>query len=149
MRRSRTHREALKGIVATLVAMAGLAGLVCTPRRAGNAAAPSPPRRAQAAASRLNPRRGGWSSRWRAGFVAALPPAQPAQAEGHSLLVRDGVGTGIVSVRRAGSGPWPIRSRRSRAPPAFLPAARSAAAVGAPAAGGSAAGVPRIWHGRH
>ena len=60
------HREALKGIVAALVAMAAGAGLgshgcgdappsswcepKATPRQ--DAAAPSPPRRAQAAASR-------------------------------------------------------------------------------------------------
>ena len=157
------HREALKGIVAALVAMAAARAsfsLGCgdAPGRHPEVRAEGEPRgRCHAISTapcsgccgRLNPRRGAWSSRWRAGSRASDPaPAQVQPAEGAQGLFAPGARRcrhrHRAQARRAGSGHCPSRSRQSRCPPAFLPVARSAAAMGGRRRWQLAAGLPRI-----
>ena len=147
------HREALKGIVAALVAMAAGAGLVS--HGCGDAPGRHPEVRAEGEPRRTLPRhlhravlrllRPAESAARR--LVIALArglarPARPAPAQVQPAEAAQGlVAPGArrrrhrhrAQARRAGPGPSrPSRSLQSRSPPAFLPAARSVAAIARP-----------------
>jgi hypothetical protein len=98
------HRDALKGIVAALVAMAGVAGLGAGLVSHGDAPATLPRHLHRAVLRLLRPAE---SAARRLVIVLARglahPPAPrprkpgpPKAGKASSLLVRDGVGTGIV-----------------------------------------------------
>jgi len=140
------NREALKRVLAALVAMAGFGAT--PPLRGGvsSADAPTLPRRLHRAVLRLL--RPAEAAARRLVIVAArdvvVAPARPRKAKAGLPVVRNGIGTGIV---------WPRGMAR--------PGARPAAGHGAPRACGFAlfdplptpfarrrpapSGVPRIW----
>ena len=149
------HREALKGILAGLVAMVGLGQSAIGDRpsnapiahcRLPTAASPAiSTAPCSACFGRPNRRRGGWPSRWRRG--SSLPPARARSAPPKprpSLIVRDGVGTGILWTpgRPAPlARPAPPKNPRRAGLPCRC-SIRCRAGAARPAAG--AASVPRI-----
>ena len=122
------NREALKRVLAMLVAMAGLdGGRPTTLPRHLHRAVLSLLRPAEAAARRLII----VAAR---GIVVALPPASPRKLRPTSTILRNGIGTGIVMPR--GFRPSPAHR-----PPARLPCRCSIRCpVGAPASGRRRAG---------
>jgi hypothetical protein len=127
------NREALKRVLAMLVAMAGLDGRPTALPRHLHRAVLSLLRPAEAAARRLII----VAAR---GIVVALPPARPRKPRPTSTILRNGIGTGIVMPR--GFRPMAGLSRtapRSLALPLFDPLPRWSAR-GQPAA----SGFPRI-----
>ena len=118
------NREALKRVLAMLVAMAGLdGGRPATLPRHLHRAVLSLLRPAEAAARRLII----VAAR---GIVVALPPASPRKLRPTSTILRNGIGTGIVMPR--GFRP----SGTPRRPHACLAVVRSAAALERPQAAG-------------
>jgi len=120
------NREALKRVLAMLVAMAGLdGGRPATLPRHLHRAVLSLLRPAEAAARRLII----VAAR---GIVVALPPASPRKPGPTSTILRNGIGTGIV---------MPRGFRPSGTPAARLPCRCSIRCpVGAPASGRRRAG---------
>ncbi len=128
------NREALKRVLAMLVAMAGLdGGRPATLPRHLHRAVLSLLRPAEAAARRLII----VAAR---GIVVALPPARPRKPRPTSTILRNGIGTGIVMP--PASGPAPALSRAARTP--CLAALRSAAPLERAARGRRRAAFPRI-----
>ena len=106
------NREALKRVLAMLVAMAGLdGGRPATLPRHLHRAVLSLLRPAEAAARRLII----VAAR---GIVVALPPASPRKPRPTSTILRNGIGTGIVMPRgfRPSAGPQPRRRARLALP---------------------------------
>ncbi len=133
------HRESLKRILATLVAMAGLAD---------GADAPTLPRRLYRAVLRLLRPAEAATRRLiiiaARGLVVTLPPQRPKKTRPKSIFVRDGHGTGIVlppGVRPSDVMPGTAEPRRSlsfplldllRFPRKFRPATRSVPRISVP-----------------
>ena len=124
------NREALKRVLAMLVAMAEFAGGRATLPRHLHRAILRLLRPAESAARRLVI----VAAR---GLVVTLPPPRPRKAKQTPTILRNGVGTGIVMPRGAlPDSACRFRPARGRSPPYRLAAVRSAVSVLSASAGG-------------